>query len=169
MALFSRRKKPSGPSAFVGLGQPAPEPAQPPAAAEAAPEPVAAELAARRAQATEIAARRPGRPRSGEEPRTKRIGISVSEAEWERIKAAATAAGRQQVSRWCREVVLERVEDRAAAAPAVEVSAGIKAELARMGNNLNQLARQANAGGTVNPGQLAAVRRELQALREGLG
>lgn len=168
MALFSRRKKPSGPSAFAGLGQPVPRPAESPVAAEADSGP-ADELAARRAQAAEIAARRPGRPRSGEDPRAKRIGISVSEAEWERIKAAATAAGRAQVSRWCREVVLAQLEDRAVVPAAVEVSAGIKAELARMGNNLNQLARQANTGGAVNPGQLAAVRRELQALREGLG
>lgn len=55
------------------------------------------------------------------------------------------------------------------AAPTVEVSAGIKAELARMDNNHNQRARQTNAGGAVNPRQVAAVRRELQALREGLG
>jgi hypothetical protein len=128
------------------------------------PAPVDPVLAAGREQAAEIAAYRPGRPKAGEHERTKRIGLAVSEAEHARLKAAAEAAGRKQLSRWCREVLFAHLENEDAAESGA-VSADVQAQLVRIGNNLNQLTRAANQGGTVDAEALDEVRSQFQALR----
>lgn len=128
------------------------------------PAPVNPALAAGREQAAEIAAYRPGRPKAGEHERTKRIGLAVSEAEHARLKAAAEAAGRKQLSRWCREVLFAHLDNEDAAEPGA-VSADVQAQLVRIGNNLNQLTRVANQGGAVDADALDEVRSQFQALR----
>ena len=128
------------------------------------PAPVDPVLAAGREQAAEIAAYRPGRPKAGEHERTKRIGLAVSEEEHARLKAAAEAAGRKQLSRWCREVLFAHLENEQAAESGA-VSADVQAQLVRIGNNLNQLTRAANQGGAVDADALDEVRSQFQALR----
>lgn len=132
-------------------------PAEPPA-------PVDPVLAAGREQAAEIAAYRPGRPKAGEHERTKRIGLAVSEDEHSRLKAAAEAAGRKQLSRWCREVLFAHLDNQRATESGA-VSADVQAQLVRIGNNLNQLTRVANQGGAVDADALDEVRSQFQALR----
>ena len=128
------------------------------------PAPVDPVLAAGREQAAEIAAYRPGRPKAGEHERTKRIGLAVSEEEHARLKAAAEAAGRKQLSRWCREVLFAHLENEDAAASGA-VSVDVQGQLVRIGNNLNQLTRVANQGGAVDADALDEVRSQFQALR----
>ena len=128
------------------------------------PAPVDPVLAAGREQAAEIAAYRPGRPKAGEQERTKRIGLAVSEEEHARLKASAEAAGRKQLSRWCREVLFAHLENEQAAESGA-VSADVQAQLVRIGNNLNQLTRVANQGGAVDADALDEVRSQFQALR----
>lgn len=136
-------------------------PEEVPAESSAPVDPV---LAAGREQAAEIAAYRPGRPKAGEHERTKRIGLAVSEAEHARLKAAAEAAGRKQLSRWCREVLLGTLDNQQAVQSGA-VSADVQAQLVRIGNNLNQLTRVANQGGAVDADALDEVRSQFQALR----
>ena len=128
------------------------------------PAPVDPVLAAGREQAAEIAAYRPGRPKAGEHERTKRIGLAVSEEEHARLKAAAEAAGRKQLSRWCREVLFAHLENEDAAESGA-VSGDVQGQLVRIGNNLNQLTRVANQGGAVDADALDEVRSQFQALR----
>ena len=128
------------------------------------PAPVDPALAAGREKAAEIAAYRPGRPKAGDHERIKRIGLAVSEAEHARLKAAAEAAGRKQLSRWCREVLFAHL-DNEDAADSGAVSADVQAQLVRIGNNLNQLTRVANQGGAVDTDALDEVRSQFQALR----
>lgn len=128
------------------------------------PAPVDPILAAGREQAAEIAAYRPGRPKAGKHERTKRIGLAVSEEEHARLKAAAEAAGRKQLSRWCREVLFAHLDNEDAAESGA-VSADVQAQLVRIGNNLNQLTRVANQGGAVDADALDEVRSQFQALR----
>lgn len=144
--------------------EPAPAQRVPEEVPAESPAPVDPVLAAGREQAAEIAAYRPGRPKAGEHERTKRIGLAVSEAEHARLKAAAEAAGRKQLSRWCREVLFAHLENEDAAESGA-VSADVQAQLVRIGNNLNQLTRAANQGGTVDAEALDEVRSQFQALR----
>ena len=134
---------------------------------EPAPVPVEedADLVARREQAQQIAARRPGRPPAGVDERTRRIGLTVSEAEHEQLKQAAEKAGRKQLSRWCREVLLSRLEDQESVDRG-EVSASVQAQLVRIGNNLNQLTRAVHRGAGVDARQVAALQEQFQALRQ---
>ena len=144
--------------------EPAPTQRAPEEAPAESPVPVDPVLAAGREQAAEIAAYRPGRPKAGEHERTKRIGLAVSEAEHARLKAAAEAAGRKQLSRWCREVLFAHLENEDAAESGA-VSADVQGQLVRIGNNLNQLTRVANQGGAVDADALDEVRSQFQALR----
>lgn len=143
---------------------PAPAEAVPAERPAESPAPVDPVLAAGREQAAEIAAYRPGRPKAGEHERTKRIGLAVSEEEHARLKAAAEAAGRKQLSRWCREVLFAHLENEDAAVSGA-VSADVQGQLVRIGNNLNQLTRVANQGGAVDADALDEVRSQFQALR----
>lgn len=144
--------------------EPAPAQRVPEEVPAESPAPVDPVLAAGREQAAEIAAYRPGRPKAGEHERTKRIGLAVSEAEHARLKASAEAAGRKQLSRWCREVLFAHLENEQAAESGA-VSADVQAQLVRIGNNLNQLTRVANQGGAVDADALDEVRSQFQALR----
>jgi hypothetical protein len=112
--------------------------------------------------------------------RTKTVAVRLTPDEHKVWVAAAEAEGRWQMGRWVRETVTARLEDRPAVGP-VEATAEVRqmrAELARMGSNLNQIARALNVsalGGAPAPalediarnldvvrGQLGAVRDELR-------
>lgn len=144
--------------------EPAPSQRAPKEVPAKLPAPVDPVLAAGREQAAEIAAYRPGRPKAGEYERTKRIGLAVSEDEHARLKAAAEAAGRKQLSRWCREVLFAHLDNQQSTESGA-VSADVQAQLVRIGNNLNQLTRAANQGGAVDADALDEVRSQFQALR----
>lgn len=160
MGLFSRRSKQPG-TAPQGVGnrweglleeQPLTSPT---------PEPTAAEPAPRTHGAG-------GRP-VAVEPRTRRVSMSLTEAE-HRVWTAA--AGGQRLSVWARERVQEQLDADTPGVGEVQELARIRADLARVGSNLNQLMRAVNQGQVVPTpqlheavdalaSQLGAVRREL--------
>lgn len=87
--------------------------------------------------------------------------------------AAAEVEGRGQMGRWVRETVTARLEDRPATAPVAATGEvqQMRAELARMGSNLNQIAKALNVsalGGGPAPA-IDDVARNLEAARELLG
>ncbi|MPY12310.1 plasmid mobilization protein [Arthrobacter bussei] len=105
--------------------------------------------------------------------RTKTVAVRLTPAEHARWVAAAEAEGRGQMGRWVRETVTARLEGRPAAAPvaAVGETRQMRAELARMGSNLNQIARALNIsalGGAPAPA-LEDIARNLDAVRTQLG
>lgn len=126
-----------------------------------APEPTAAEPSPRMGGAG-------GRP-VAVEPRTRRVSMSLTEAEH---RAWTQAAGGQRVSVWARERVQEQLDASTPRVGEVQELARIRADLARVGSNLNQLMRAVNQGQVVPTpqlheavealaSQLGAVRREL--------
>lgn len=103
------------------------------------------------------------------EPRTRRVSMSLTEAEH---RAWTEAAGGQRLSVWARERVQEQLDADTPGAGEVQELARIRADLARVGSNLNQLMRAVNQGQVVPTpqlyeavdalaSQLGAVRREL--------
>ena len=103
------------------------------------------------------------------EPRTRRVSMSLTEAEH---RAWTQAAGGQRLSVWARERVQEQLEADTPRVGEVQELARIWADLARVGSNLNQLMRAANQGQVVPTpqlyeavealaSQLGAVRRQL--------
>ncbi len=103
------------------------------------------------------------------EPRTRRVSMSLTEAEH---RAWTQAAGGQRLSVWARERVQEQLEASTPRVGEVQELARIRADLARVGSNLNQLMRAVNQGQVVPTpqlyeavealaSQLGAVRREL--------
>lgn len=125
------------------------------------PEPTAAESAPRTQGAG-------GRP-VAVEPRTRRVSMSLTEAEH---RAWTEAAGGQRLSVWARERVQEQLEASTPGVGEVQELARIRADLARVGSNLNQLMRAVNQGQVVPTpqlheavdalaSQLGAVRRQL--------
>lgn len=103
------------------------------------------------------------------EPRTRRVSMSLTEAEH---RAWTEAAGGQRVSVWARERVQEQLDADTPGACEVQELARIRADLARVGSNLNQLMRAVNQGQVVPTpqlheavdalaSQLGAVRRQL--------
>lgn len=157
MGFFDWLKGPQDTAPAPAQDVPAEEPAESPA-------PVDPAVAAGRERVVEIASYRPGRPKAGANERTKRIGLAVSEVEHARLKKAAEAAGRKQLSRWCREVLFAHLDNQQAAESGA-VSADVQAQLVRIGNNLNQLTRAANQGSPVDAEALDEVRSQFQALR----
>lgn len=136
VGLFSR-KKTTPASPWLGLIEdqdrreaPAPDgPVQ-----DVAPEPVEA--------SPEDAPVRGGRPVAAE-PRTKRVGLSLTEAEH---AAWVAAAGGQRLSVWAREQVQAQLaQEQPHAGQAAEL-ARLRADLARVGSNLNQLMRATHQG-----------------------
>lgn len=132
---------------------------QPPASP--APEPTDAEPAPRTQSAG-------GRP-VAVEPRTRRVSMSLTEAEH---RAWTEAAGGQRLSVWARERVQEQLDADTPGVGEVQELARIRADLARVGSNLNQLMRAVNQGQVVPTpqlheavdalaSQLGAVRRRL--------
>jgi hypothetical protein len=74
------------------------------------------------------------------------------------------------MGRWVRETVTARLENRPAAAP-VSQAREMRAELARTGSNLNQIAKALNIaalGGAPGP-ELQEIARSLETARELLG
>jgi hypothetical protein len=133
-------------------------------AASPAPEP---ELASAVSVPTEPVPDAPAGPR-GE--RTKTVAVRLTPDEHAAWVAAAEAEGRGQMGRWVRETVTARLENRPVAAP-VSQAREMRAELARMGSNLNQIAKALNIaalGGAPAP-ENEDIARNLEAARELLG
>lgn len=99
-------------------------------------------------------------------PRTWRVSMSLTEAEHQ---AWAEAAGGQRLSVWARERVQEQLEADTPWASEAQEWAKIRADLARVGSNLNQLMRAVNQGQIVPVPQLHeavdALAKELGAVR----
>ena len=157
MALFSRKK--------------APVPARPrnpfvetPEQEAARREREAAEAAAAEAARVVYEPRKCGRP-PAERPRTKRVSLSLSDQEHETLVAAA---GGRRVSVWARERLLESLATDPTPGAGAEV-ARLRADLGRVGSNLNQLMRAVNSGQTVPSAELLdavqATREELARVR----
>lgn len=92
--------------------------------------------------------------------RAKVVAVRLYPAEWEEWSSAAADEGRVEVGRWVRERITESLNGQGKRGPsraeAVAELMRARAELARIGNNLNQAMRYAHttAGG---PGQGGAV------------
>lgn len=102
--------------------------------------------------------------------RTKTVAVRLTPDEHAAWVAAAAAEGRGQMGRWVRETVTARLENRPAAAP-ISQGREMRAELARTGSNLNQIAKALNIaalGGAPAP-ELEEIARSLNAARELLG
>lgn len=131
------------------------------------PAPVAEPVPAPAEPAPDPSPEGPAGPR-GE--RTKTVAVRLTPDEHAAWVAAAAAEGRGQMGRWVRETVTARLENRPVAAP-VSQAREMRAELARMGSNLNQIAKALNIaalGGAPAPGT-EDIGRNLEAARELLG
>lgn len=116
-------------------------------------------------------------PPPAAESRSVGLVVRLTPAEREAWHAAAREAGRGKTAAWVREVVSERLEGGAPVGrgPDPEV-ARVRAELARIGSNINQLTYQVNAGALGGPAVQAAMLRqpldrvlvELGAIRDAL-
>ncbi|MGP5387989.1 MULTISPECIES: plasmid mobilization relaxosome protein MobC [Brachybacterium] len=131
---------------------------------------------ARREQADPSLRKSAGRPARGDAKRTHRVGISLSADELEAWQHLAQTSGRGSVARWARERVTSSISLHELGHSDVggEV-AGLRADLGRVGNNLNQIARALNTaerGGADGPGNadvfaaVDAAREQLAAIRE---
>ena len=153
MALFSRKKKPAtAPRANPFVTDRGP----------VSPEPTPAPL--------EVLAPRPaGRPEATS-PRSKRVSMSLTEAEHQ---AWSTAADGRPLSTWARHQVQAQLEA-GAAADGVGGSElqRLRADLGRVGSNLNQLTRGMHQGQLVDTDELVAaleqVSHQLAAVRRAL-
>jgi len=115
--------------------------------------------------------------------RTRTVSVRLSPAEHTAWVAAARGAGRGRLGSWVRDRVAATLTTETAAPPAgtgaipaadaapgsgLGVSAGewagLRAELGRVGNNLNQAVRLANSSG-VNPARIAEMADAAQATR----
>lgn len=153
MGLFSRKKTPA-PERPRNPFVPTPE-------QEAARrEREAAQAAAAEAARVVYEPRKGGRP-TVEHPRTKRVSLSLSDQEHEALTAAA---GDERVSAWARERLIESLAKDPAPGVGAEV-ARLRADLGRVGSNLNQLVRAVNSGQTVPSAELLEA---VQATREEL-
>lgn len=103
------------------------------------------------------------------EPRTRRVSMSLTEAEH---RAWTQAAGGQRLSVWARERVQEQLDADTPRVGEVQELARIRADLARVGSNLNQLMRAVNQGQIVPTPQLYeavdALASQLGAVRRAL-
>ena len=102
--------------------------------------------------------------------RTKTVAVRLTPVEHAAWVAAAEAEGRGQMGRWVRETVTARLENRPVLTPVSEARE-MRADLARIGSNLNQIARLLNLsvlGGKPAPA-LEDVAGSLEATRELLG
>lgn len=153
MGLFSRKKPPAperSRNPFV----------ETPEQEAARREREAAQAAAAEAARVVYEPRKGGRP-TVEHPRTKRVSLSLSDQEHEILTAAA---GDERVSAWARERLLESL-DTDPNPGAGEEMARLRADLGRVGSNLNQLVRAVNSGQTVASAELLEA---VQATREEL-
>jgi hypothetical protein len=105
------------------------------------------------------------------EHRTKMLAVRVSEAEH---AALLDRCNRPRLAEWMRSVCLGEPVARKHRRPPPMIDPALLRQLAGLGNNLNQIARQVNtatvAGGALPAVQicaaLAAIERELRRLRE---
>ena len=99
--------------------------------------------------------------RKQKERKDKLIRVRVSESELEAAKNLQRSS-RPQVtfSAWCRDRIIKRVQPRPLFRD-VGVERQFLADFARVGSNLNQLARAANVSGTADA---AAMKKEAQEL-----
>lgn len=145
MALFSRKKKPAtAPRAnpFVTDRDPvSPEPAPAPVETELPPE-----------QPEVLAPRPAGRPEATY-PRSKRVSMSLTEAEHQ---AWSTAADGQPLSTWARQQVQAQLEAGPVEPGGSEIQR-LRADLGRVGSNLNQLTRGMHQGQLVDTDELVAA------------
>lgn len=147
MALFSRKKKPATAprsNPFVTDRDPVP--------LEPAPAPVETEPSL---EQPEVFQPRPaGRPEATS-PRFKRVSMSLTEAEHQ---AWSTAADGQPLSTWARHQVQAQLE----AGAATDSVGGselqrMRADLGRLGSNVNQLTRGMHQGQLVDTDELVAA------------
>lgn len=103
--------------------------------------------------------------------------VRLTPQEREVWHAAARVAGRGKTAAWVRDVVTDHMKGGSPRAVGADAEvARARAELARIGNNLNQLAHQANAGALGGPRlqyvtvmqMLEGTSRELGAIRDAL-
>lgn len=100
------------------------------------------------------------------EKRTRVIAVRVNDEEYSELREQAESAGIPQLGRWVRRrLLLGAVEEKVSHAR-VDLSplSEVQADLARVGNNLNQLARVANTTGLPDHGELDSVIREVRDL-----
>lgn len=141
MALFSRKKTtptPTSDAPFTGDSGEAPAPEQRPA----------------------YPARKGGRP-TVQNPRTRRVSMSLTDEEHAAWTAAAGGGG---LSAWAREQVTAQLEQGQPQVHSAEV-AKLRADLGRVGSNLNQLMRAVNSGQAPGSQELLQA---VQATREEL-
>lgn len=134
MALFRSRNRTSHEAPVVP---------QVPAVARPEPAPVAARdeaHAARLEQAQRI--RRGGRPRT-DDPRSKSLNVRFTVSEWERVEARAAEAGRPP-RELARDALLTGRMVASAPREAARADAELSGQIARIGNNLNQVVRALN-------------------------
>lgn len=100
--------------------------------------------------------------------------VRLTEAEWVSWEAAARAAGYGRTATWVRSVIADAIEGDAGASSTDEDAArAVAAQVARVGSNLNQIARALNVAERGGPDVamahvaevLEAVRGELRAIR----
>lgn len=112
--------------------------------------------------------KRPGGRPVAAQPRVKRISVSLTEQEHQRWLASA---GARAPATWAREMVNAQLEDGGRESDAAEV-AKLRADLGRVGSNLNQIMRAINQGLIPEiPGlkeAVVATRAELAKVRERL-
>jgi hypothetical protein len=86
-----------------------------------------------------------GRPALGEDKRTRRVNLSVNERELEALRTLAEREGATSLSRWVRDRVLASLDERASTGELAQEIARLRADLNRVGNNVNQVAHVLNA------------------------
>lgn len=133
MALFRTRNRSSHEAPVVPPGSTAVQP-------EPAPDAVSALAQARLEQAARI--RRGGRPRT-DDPRSKSLNVRFTESEWERVQARSEEAGRPP-RELARDALLTGRMVASAPREAARADAELSGQIARIGNNLNQVVRSLN-------------------------
>lgn len=110
--------------------------------------------------------RKNGRPKGDPiKVRHMTIGVRVNPAEWQTLQLRARHMG-MSPAQWLRTAALSR---RMPPPPVPEVNRKTYGELARLGVNLNQIAKAANAGRTVVPfGVLRELLRAIMCLQASL-
>jgi len=153
---------PAAPTQWLAPTQSAP-PATPDPAMPAMPATPASALSARREQAETI--RRGGRPRT-DNPRSKSLNVRFTEDEWARVLERAAPSGRPPRD-LAREALLHGSMASAPKARA-RADAELTGQVARIGNNLNQVVRalnEAKAAGQLDVVTLKMAVDKIDALR----
>lgn len=112
-----------------------------------------------------------GRPALGADKRTRRVNLSVNERELEALRALAESEGATSLSRWVRDRVLASLDERASTGDVAREIARLRADLNRVGNNVNQVAHVLNAANLWNaaPPEDLRVLESVEEVRRVLG